>query len=133
MLPFNPLTAECWTGPDDSKYDQDGASEDCVGFGMDKCKKDDELCAGKAGTNFVYFIDVPEHTKSAEEAKKEIEELKKKEEERKKKAEEAKKKKAAAKKLKKSTQIILCSLFFLQQIYLYLKHCEIRAPYSYSS
>lgn len=69
---------------------------------MDKCNKGDELCAGKAGTNFVYFIDVPEHTKSADEAKKEIAALKKREEERKKKAEESKKKKEAAKKLKKS-------------------------------
>ena len=68
---------------------------------MNKCLKSDELCAGKGGSNFVYYIDVPEHTKSAEEAKKEMEELKKKEAERKKKAEEAKKKKAA-KKLNKS-------------------------------
>ena len=97
---------ECWTGPDDSKYDKDGPSNDCVGFGMDECKKEDELCAGKSGSNFVYYVDVPEHTKSAEEAKKEMEELKKKEEERKKKAEEAKKKKAAAKKLKKSKSLL---------------------------
>ena len=68
---------------------------------MNKCNKEDSLCAGKNGSNFVYYIDVPEHTKSAEEAKKEIEELKKKKEAEKKKKEEAKKK-AAAKKLKKS-------------------------------
>ena len=69
---------------------------------MTECKKEDEMCAGKAGSNYVYYIDVPEHTKSVEEAKKEMEELKRKQEEMKKKAEEAKKKKAAAMKLKKS-------------------------------
>merc|ERR1712062_705797 len=29
--------AECWSGPDDSKYDKDGPSEDCVTFDMAKC------------------------------------------------------------------------------------------------
>ena len=106
--------AECWTGPDDAKYDKDGPSKDCVGFGMAECKKEDEMCAGKSGSNYVYYIDVPEHTKSTEEAKKEMEELRKKEEEMKKKAEEAKKKKAAAKKLKKSESFVnLDSIYLL--------------------
>merc|ERR1711962_1347208 len=30
--------AECWTGPDDSKSDKDGASEDCVTFDYAQCE-----------------------------------------------------------------------------------------------
>merc|ERR1719421_1873053 len=86
--------AECWSGSDDSKYDKDGKSEECVTFGMEKCNTKDELCAGQRSTNFIYYIDVPEHTKSKEEAKKEMEALKKAEEEKKKKAAAAKAKKA---------------------------------------
>merc|ERR1711962_1970061 len=37
--------AECWTGPDDSKYDKDGASEDCVTFDYAQCEANSELCS----------------------------------------------------------------------------------------
>merc|ERR1711962_333211 len=39
--------AECSTGPDDSKYDKDGASEDCVTFDYAQCEANSELCSGK--------------------------------------------------------------------------------------
>ncbi len=104
QLSFINLTAECWSGSDDSKYDKDGKSEECVTFGMEKCNTKDELCAGQRSTNFIYYIDVPEHTKSKEEAKKEMEALKKAEEEKKKKAAAAKAKKAKKEKKSKCCQ-----------------------------
>lgn len=64
--------AECWTGPDSSKYDKDGASEDCVTFDYLPCAASDKVCAGKKHANFVYYIDAPEHTKSADEVQKEL-------------------------------------------------------------
>jgi len=64
--------AECWTGPDSSKYDKDGESGDCVSYNYLPCAATDEVCAGKKHTNFVYYIDAPEHTKTAEEVKKEL-------------------------------------------------------------
>merc|ERR1712034_247411 len=70
--------AECWSGPDDSKYDKDGASEDCVTFDMAKCDDSAEVCAGKKHANFMYYVDTPEHTKSKEEIKKEYAEYQKK-------------------------------------------------------
>jgi len=70
--------AECWTGPDDSKYDKDGASEDCVTFDYAACEQNSELCAGKKHANFIYYVDTPEHTKSKEEIKKEYAEYQKK-------------------------------------------------------
>jgi len=70
--------AECWTGPDDSKYDKDGASEDCVTFDYAQCEANSELCSGKKHANFVYYVDTPEHTKSKEEIKKEYAEYQKK-------------------------------------------------------
>lgn len=85
--------AECWSGPDDSKYDKDGSSEDCVTFDMAKCDDSSEICAGKKHANFMYYVDSPEHTKTAEEVQQELAEEAKE-------AEEAKKKKSA-KKLKK--------------------------------
>jgi len=85
--------AECWSGPDDSKYDKDGASEDCVTFDMAKCDDSSEICAGKKHANFMYYVDSPEHTKTAEEVQQELAEEAKE-------AEDAKKKKSA-KKLKK--------------------------------
>merc|ERR1712050_486610 len=84
--------AECWSGPDDSKYDKDGASEDCV-TDMAKCDDSSEICAGKKHANFMYYVDSPEHTKTAEEVQQELAEEAKE-------AEDAKKKKSA-KKLKK--------------------------------
>jgi hypothetical protein len=100
--------AECWTGPDDSKYDKDGASEDCVTFDYAKCSDTAEICAGKKHSNFVYYVDSEEHTKSKEEIKKEFAEYTKKvskwrKEQAEKKAKKAKKGKKAkkAKKAKK--------------------------------
>lgn len=96
--------AECWSGADDSKYDKDGKSEECVTFGMEQCSNKDELCAGQKSTNFVYYIDVPDHTKSKEEAKKEMEQLKKAEEEKKKQLAKAKKAKKNKKKQSKKVK-----------------------------
>merc|ERR1711964_388847 len=48
--------AECWTGPDDSKYDKDGASNDCVTFDYAPCAESAEICAGKKHSNFVYYV-----------------------------------------------------------------------------
>jgi len=91
--------AECWSGPDDSKYDKDGASEDCVTFDMAKCDENAEVCAGKKHANFMYYVDSPEHTKTQEEVQQELaEDAKKADEAQKKKAKKAKK----AKKGKKS-------------------------------
>merc|ERR1712034_134720 len=91
--------AECWSGPDDSKYDKDGASEDCVTFDMAKCDDSAEVCAGKKHANFMYYVDSPEHTKTQEEVQQELaEDAKKADEAQKKKAKKAKK----AKKGKKS-------------------------------
>ncbi|XP_065644346.1 uncharacterized protein LOC100209382 [Hydra vulgaris] len=70
--------AECWTGPDDSKYDRDGASEECVTFNYAPCSPTSEMCAGKKHANFVYYVDTPEHTKTKEEIAKEYKEYKKK-------------------------------------------------------
>merc|ERR1712100_206521 len=78
--------AECWSGPDDSKYDKDGASEDCVTFDMAKCEESSEVCAGKKHANFMYYVDSPEHTKTKEEAQEELAENAKKEAEAKRKA-----------------------------------------------
>jgi len=101
--------AECWTGPDDSKYDKDGASEDCVTFDYAKCNESAEVCAGKKNANFVYYVDSEEHTKSKEMIKKEFAEYNKKvavwrkEQAKKAKAKQAKKAKKSkkAKKAKK--------------------------------
>lgn len=84
--------AECWSGPDDSKYDKDGPSEDCVTFDMGKCEDNSEVCAGKKHANFMYYVDSPEHTKTTEEVQQELAEDAKAA-----KAEEANKKKAAKK------------------------------------
>jgi len=92
--------AECWSGPDDSKYDKDGASEDCVTFDMAKCEESAEVCAGKKHANFVYFVDSAEHTKTQEEEQQELAEEAKKAEEAAKKPKSKKGKKA--KKGKKS-------------------------------
>jgi len=81
--------AECWTGPDSSKYDKDGPSEDCVTFDFAQCAANSEICAGKKHANFVYYVDAPEHTKSQAEIQKELA------------AEAAKKKKQQKKKLNK--------------------------------
>lgn len=95
--------AECWSGPDDSKYDKDGPSEDCVTFDMAKCDENSEVCAGKKHANFMYYVDSPDHTKTAEEAQKELAEEKEKEEEAKRKQEKKKKlKKKKGKKAKKA-------------------------------
>merc|ERR1711890_39980 len=64
--------AECWSGPDDSKYDKDGPSDDCVSFNMAKCEESAEVCAGKKHANFVYFVDSAEHTKTQEEEQQEL-------------------------------------------------------------
>lgn len=64
--------AECWTGPDSTIYDAEGPSDKCVTFGSEKCDENSELCSGKKHSNFVYFVDSPDHTKSAEEIKKEL-------------------------------------------------------------
>ncbi|XP_057300720.1 DNA ligase 1-like [Hydractinia symbiolongicarpus] len=92
--------AECWSGPDNSKYDKDGQSGDCVTFDYQNCASDDEICAGKKHSNFVYYVDTPEHTKSAEEVQKELAAAKKKAAHKKKQA----MKKKAAKKLKKKSK-----------------------------
>jgi hypothetical protein len=97
--------AECWSGPDDSQYDKDGPSEDCVTFDMAKCADNSEVCAGKKHANFMYFVDSPEHTKTAEEVKEELAEDAKKEEALKKKKEKKKAlKKKKSKKSKKSKE-----------------------------
>ena len=70
--------AECWTGPDDSKYDKDGPSDDCVSFDYAQCTESDTFCAGKKHANFVYYVDTPEHTKTTEEIAKEYAAYKKK-------------------------------------------------------
>jgi len=93
--------AECWTGPDDSKYDKDGSSDQCVTFDYAPCDPASEYCAGKKHANFVYFVDTPEHTKTKEEIAKEYADYKKKVEKHHKKV-AAKKK--AAKKLKKKAK-----------------------------
>lgn len=62
---------ECWTGPDDSKYDMNGVSDACVTFDKKACAEDSELCTGKEGGAFVYFVDHPSHTKSEQEKKEE--------------------------------------------------------------
>lgn len=84
--------AECWSGPDDSKYDKDGPSEDCVTFDFAKCAEDSEICAGKKHANFMYYIDTPEHTKTQEEINSELAEEAKKAEEAKAKANKGSKK-----------------------------------------
>lgn len=94
--------AECWSGPDDSKYDKDGPSEDCVTFDMAKCEDSNEVCAGKKHANFMYYVDSPEHTKTADEVKEELAEDAKKEEEQKKKELKKKMKKKKGKKAKKA-------------------------------
>merc|ERR1712002_604791 len=94
--------AECWSGPDDSKYDKDGPSEDCVTFDMAKCEDNSEVCAGKKHANFMYYVDSPEHTKTADEVKEELAEEAKKEEESKKKEQKKKLKKKKGKKSKKA-------------------------------
>jgi len=94
--------AECWSGPDDSKYDKDGPSEDCVTFDMAKCEDGSEVCAGKKHANFMYYVDSPEHTKTADEVKEELAEEAKKEEESKKKEQKKKLKKKKGKKSKKA-------------------------------
>jgi len=94
--------AECWSGPDDSKYDKDGPSEDCVTFDFAKCEADSEICAGKKHANFMYYVDTPEHTKTQDEITSELAEEQKKAEEAKTKAAESKKgKKKKGKKSKK--------------------------------
>jgi len=92
--------AECWSGPDDSKYDKDGTSDDCVTFDFAKCEADSEICAGKKHANFMYYVDTPEHTKTQDEINSELAEEQKKAEEAKSKA--AKNKKGKKKKGKKS-------------------------------
>lgn len=92
--------AECWSGPDDSKYDKDGPSEDCVTFDFAKCEADSEICAGKKHANFMYYVDTPEHTKTQDEINSELAEEQKKADEAKTKA--AKSKKGKKKKGKKS-------------------------------
>lgn len=95
--------AECWTGPDDSKYDKDGASNDCVTFNYAPCTDSAEVCAGKKHANFVYYVDSEEHTKSKEEIKKEFAEYNKKVAAwKKEQAKKAKKQEKKAKKAKKS-------------------------------
>jgi len=94
--------AECWSGPDDSKYDKDGPSEECVTFDMAKCEENSEVCAGKKHANFMYFVDSPEHTKTSDEVKEELAEEAKKEEEQKKKEQKKKLKKKKGKKSKKA-------------------------------
>jgi len=94
--------AECWSGPDDSKYDKDGPSEDCVTFDMAKCDDSSEVCAGKKHANFMYFVDSPEHTKTSDEVKEELDAEAKKEEEQKKKEQKKKLKKKKGKKSKKA-------------------------------
>lgn len=93
--------AECWTGPDDSKYDKDGASNDCVTYNYAPCDDNSAMCAGKKHANFVYYVDTPEHTKTKEEIAKEYAQYKKKVASHHKKV-AAKKK--AAKKLKKKSK-----------------------------
>merc|ERR1712168_21727 len=94
--------AECWSGPDDSKYDKDGPSEDCVTSDMAKCDDSSEVCAGKKHANFMYFVDSPEHTKTSDEVKEELDAEAKKEEEQKKKEQKKKLKKKKGKKSKKA-------------------------------
>jgi len=96
--------AECWSGPDDSKYDKDGASDDCVSFDMAKCEDSAEVCTGKRHANFMYYVDTPEHTKTQEEVQKELAEDAKKAEEAKKKPVSKAKKAKKGKKGKKSKQ-----------------------------
>merc|ERR1712168_551370 len=89
---------ECWSGPDDSKYDKDGSSDDCVTFDMAKCEENSEICAGKKHANFMYYVDTPEHTKTQEEVQQELaEEAKKAEEASKKKTKKPKKGKKSKK------------------------------------
>jgi len=92
--------AECWTGPDDSKYDKDGASNDCVTFDYAPCAESAEICAGKKHSNFVYYVDSEDHTKSKDEIKKEFKEYNVKVAKWRK--EQAKKAKAKALKAKKA-------------------------------
>merc|ERR1712168_505802 len=90
--------AECWSGPDDSKYDKDGSSDDCATFDMAKCEENSEICAGKKHANFMYYVDTPEHTKTQEEVQQELaEEAKKAEEASKKKTKKPKKGKKSKK------------------------------------
>lgn len=94
-------TGECWTGPDDSKYDANGVSDSCVTFDKKKCAEDSELCTGKEGGAFVYYVDHPAHTKTEEEKKaEEVKEYEKKVKEQQD-AQEELNKKEAAKVLKK--------------------------------
>jgi len=95
--------AECWSGPDDSKYDKDGPSDDCVTYDFAACAAESEVCSGKKNSNFVYYIDAPDHNKTKEEEEKELVEEKKKEDAAKKKKEKADKaKKSKSKKSKKA-------------------------------
>lgn len=71
-------TAECWTGPDDSKYDKDGESSECVTFNYAQCEGNSLMCAGKKHANFVYYVDTPEHTKPKEQIQREYAEYQKK-------------------------------------------------------
>jgi len=94
--------AECWSGPDDSKYDKDGDSEECVTFDFAKCEGNSEICAGKKHANFMYYVDTPEHTKTADEITSELAENAKKDKEDAEKEKKAKKSKAKKNKKSKS-------------------------------
>jgi len=69
---------ECWSGPDDSKYDREGPSNECVTFDLAPCEPSNEICAGKELANFMYYIDTPEHNKTPQEVQKELDEEKEK-------------------------------------------------------
>lgn len=86
--------AECWSGPDDSVYDKDGPSNDCVTFDFAECAPEAEICSGKRHSNFMYYIDTPDHTKTEEEINKELSEEKEKQSSEEKKTKKKTKKKS---------------------------------------
>lgn len=66
--------SDCWSGPDDSKYDSEGPSNDCITFDFKDCEPNHEICAGKETALFMYYIDTPGHNKTPEEENKELQE-----------------------------------------------------------
>lgn len=66
--------SDCWSGPDDSSYDREGPSNECVTFDLAPCEPANEICTGKDLANFMYYIDTPEHNKTPDEVQKELEE-----------------------------------------------------------
>ena len=94
---------ECWSGPDDSSYDREGPSNECVTFDFAPCEPSNEICTGKELANFMYYVDALEHNKTPEEVQKELQEEREKLEDPKKKKKKGKGKEKKENKEKQSS------------------------------